>query len=102
MGSFREIILKIKARPSMYLGGNSISSLKAYLDGWYDRDREGVEDVELLNEFQDWIEERFSLKGSHSYDRIILFYSQDECSALTEFFKLFDMFLTGYPEETAR
>lgn len=77
----------------MYLGANSISCLKAYLDGWYFRDMEGVDDVELMNAFQDWIVNRFSVKGTQSYARVILFYSQDECSALKTFFELFDSFL---------
>jgi len=93
MASFKEVILKIKERPSMYLGTNSISCLKAFLDGWYFRDEEGVDDVELMNAFQTWIVNRFSVKGTQSYARIILFYSQDECSALKTFFELFDSFL---------
>jgi hypothetical protein len=93
MASFKEIILKIKERPSMYLGANSISCLKAFIDGWHFRDEGGVDDVELMNAFQTWIVNRFSVKGTQSYARIILFYSQDECSALTTFFELFDFFL---------
>jgi len=96
MASFREIIQKIKERPSMYLGANSISCLKAYLDGWYFRDVEGIDDIEIMNSFQTWIEKRFSINGVQSYARIILFYSQDECSALRTFFELFDSFLMEY------
>jgi|SRR5689334_4096517 hypothetical protein len=96
MASFKELIQKIKERPSMYLSANSISCLKAYLDGWYFRDMEGVDDAGLMDAFQTWIVERFSVRGSQSYARIILFYSQDECSALKTFFELFDSFLIEY------
>jgi hypothetical protein len=98
MASFKEIVLKIKERPSMYLGANSISCLKAFLDGWYLRDEEGVHDTELFNDFIKWIEKRFSVKGNQGYAKIILFYSQDECSALKTFFELFDTFLLEQPK----
>lgn len=93
MNSIRELVLKIKERPAMYLGCNSISCLKAFIDGWYFRDMETVSDVHIMGNFHDWIEERLIKAGTQGWHRIILFYSQDECDALKTFFKLFDEFL---------
>ena len=93
MDSIKEIILKIKERPSMYIGSNSISCFKAYLDGWSFREPNGITDNIILDNFQEWIENRYTHSGTQSFAKIILFNSQDECSALALFFKLFDEFL---------
>lgn len=91
--SIVELILKIKKRPAMYLGRNSISCLRSFMDGWNHRQPTTVIDAEIIVEFQDWVENKYKLKNTHSWDRIILFYSQDEGTALTNFFELFDKFL---------
>lgn len=93
ISSFQELILTIKQRPAMYITCNTISCLKAYLDGWYHRDPASVVDAQLMNDFQEWIEGKFVNAGTQSYSQIILFYSSDEYSALKQFFKLFDDFL---------
>lgn len=80
----------------MYLGANSISCLKAYLDGWTIRNPNDITDGYLLDEFGEWIENRFNKGGTQSFVKIILFYSSDECSALKRFFELFDEFLIEY------
>lgn len=91
--SFKEVIQKIKERPGMYITCSTISCLKAFLDGWYFRDPEGVVDTQLMSDFQEWIEKRFVNAGTQSYAQIILFYSADEYIALKQFFELFDEFL---------
>jgi hypothetical protein len=98
MATYRKLILLIKERPSMYLGCNSISCLKAFLDGWSFREPDGISDNKFLDDFQLWIEKRFVHGGTQSFAKIILFYSQDECSALTSFFKLFDEFVLQYDQ----
>lgn len=90
MNSIKELISKIQERPSMYIGRRSISCLKAFLDGWYLRDPNNIDDIELMGKFQDWIEEEYNMKNTHSWDRILLFYSNDECSALELFFVKFN------------
>ncbi len=97
--SIVELILKIKKRPAMYLGRNSISCLRSFIDGWNHRDASSVSDAEIIGEFQSWVEYKYKLKNAHSWDRIILFYSQDEGTALKNFFELFDEFLIQREEE---
>ncbi|MDO1450831.1 hypothetical protein Q0590_31445 [Rhodocytophaga aerolata] len=90
MNSIKELILKIKERPSAYLGKKSVSCLKAFLDGWYLRDMTGVEDMHLMHYIQEAVEDYYNMKDTHSWDRILLFYSEDEADALAKFFILFD------------
>lgn len=95
MDSIKELIALVKTRPAMYIGKRSITSLKAFLDGWYFRSPDTVEDIEVMSYFQEWIEKKYSIRSSHSWSEIILFYSQDECDALDTFFKEFETFLLG-------
>ncbi|WP_022821648.1 hypothetical protein [Hymenobacter norwichensis] len=87
-----ELLAAIKRRPAMYLTRRYISCLKAYLDGWaimaYQHNIEI--DGSCMQEFQDWITDKYRITSSHSWADIILFYSGDECDALDNFFKLFD------------
>ena len=84
-----ELIELIKRRPSMYITRNSISCLKAFIDGWFLRDPDNITDSEVMKNFQDWIENKYNIKSSHSWCDIILFYSQDESAALMKFFDEF-------------
>jgi len=83
-----ELIDAIKLRPAMYLTKCYISCLKAYLDGWYLKAGD-IED-DFMQEFQDWIAAKYDIRSFHSWANIILFHSQDECSALKDFFDLFE------------
>jgi len=78
----------------MYITHNSISCLKAFLDGWYFRAPNTVGDAEIMGEFQDWVALKFGIKSTQSWASILLFYSTDEYSALQKFFTEFDLFLS--------
>jgi len=88
-----ELIESIRKRPTMFLGRSSIACLRSFIDGWNHRKPESVIDGEIIGEFQEWIEARYNLKNTQSWDRIILFYSVDEHDALENFFRLFNQFL---------
>ncbi len=97
MIGFYELITKIKKRPALYLGNNSISHLQVFLDGYTFARRELK--VPISNEeadfedFQEWVEQKFNLPDTQSWAKIILFYSADERDALKRFFELFDEFV---------
>jgi len=97
MSSFYEMLTKIKQRPSMYLGRRSLSHLQVFLDGYSLARREMevpiTEEEREFEEFQEWIERRFDQPSTQSWDRIILFYSEDEREALDRFFELFGEFV---------
>lgn len=94
MKSLKKILLEIKDRPALYLGCNTISCLKAFLSGWYLRDPNDDEiiDSDIMEKFQIWVTETFDVKTSHSWDKILLFYSADEYEALNKFFEYFEEF----------
>jgi len=93
INSLETFISSIKKRTPMYLGGRTITHLKAFIDGWFFGSEEYIEDANLLEEFQLWLQEKYQVKGTQSWAGIILFYSNDEFDALQNFFALFDEFL---------
>jgi hypothetical protein len=96
MSNVYELIQKIKKRPSMYLGKPSICNLRSCLSGYILARREAgisqTSEEHQLSEFQTWVQNKFQINSSQSWDKIILFYSEDERSALERFFELFEEF----------
>jgi hypothetical protein len=90
------LIRNIQKRPAMYLGQPSISHLRTFLSGYFfARHQLGQPETEQekqFSTFQDWVQQHFKVTSSQSWDKIILFFSQDEQKALELFFKLFDEF----------
>jgi hypothetical protein len=97
MDNFYNLLEKIKKRPAIYLGRNSIFNLQAFLDGYYFARRElGVPLTEQEAEFQEflqWIRQRLKVETGQLWASILLFHSSDERSALDRFFSLFEEFI---------
>ncbi|MBE9216983.1 hypothetical protein IQ247_30760 [Plectonema cf. radiosum LEGE 06105] len=97
MSNLYEMLNRIKKRPAMYLGKNSIFSLQAFLAGYNGAKREmgllPTEEEEEFEYFLNWIRKRFKVETNQSWASIIVFYSADENKALDTFFELFDEFL---------
>jgi len=91
--SLTEFISVIQTRTSMYIGGGTITHLKAFLDGWFYGKEKEIIDSHLLEDFQEWIQNKYNIRSTQSWDRIIVFYSTDESKALESFFQLFGEFL---------
>ena len=89
MNSIVELLELIKERPAMYIGRNSISCLKAFIDGWYLRNPSGIIDGHIMEEFQDYIEKKYNETSCRSWCDILLYNSQDENKALELFFEEF-------------
>jgi hypothetical protein len=91
-----DLIRNIQKRPAMYLGQPSISHLRTFLAGYFfarhQLEQPETEQEKQFSSFQDWVQQRFKVTSSQSWDKIILFFSQDEQKALELFFKLFDEF----------
>lgn len=92
----QDILQQIKNRPAMYLGSRSISCLYAFLNGYIGtRHNSGLSPTkqeEQLNDFQEWITNKYRITTAHSWAKIILFYSGDEREALDKFFELWETF----------
>ena len=102
MAAITDVIQTIRRRTPMYIGRRSISCLRAFLDGWQFAQQEDVEDAPLMGEFQQWAARKCGVKDSRSWDRIILFDSQDEADALDKFFVWFDEFLAAHEKATQK
>ena len=85
MNDIVDLIDMIEKRPALYLSRCTISALKAFLDGWQIRDPKGIINLDVLVYFQHYIEDYYEISG-HSWDKIILLFSQDEYDALNNFF----------------
>lgn len=94
-----EILQEIKKRPGMFLGRNSITRLRSFLDGYMgareDLGLPQTKQEQAFNSFQDWIQTRFNITSSHGWNDIILFYLADERDALDKLFELFEKFQNG-------
>jgi hypothetical protein len=97
MSNFYQLISKIKRRPSMYLGKPAISNLRSFLSGYILARREldlpQTPEEKEFSEFQFWIKSKFKISSDQSWDKTILFFSEDEQSAIAYFFSLFDEFV---------
>jgi hypothetical protein len=91
-----DLIRNIQKRPAMYLGQPSIIHLRTFLAGYFfARHQLGQPETKQeqhFSGFQAWIQQRFNVASSQSWDKVILFFSQDEQKALDQFFELFDEF----------
>lgn len=93
-----DLIRNIQKRPAMYLGQTSITNFQSFLAGYFfARHQLGEPETEQEKHFvnfEPWIQQKFKITSSQSWDKIILFFSQDEHQALERFFELFDEFST--------
>jgi hypothetical protein len=91
-----DLIRNIEKRPAMYLGQPSVTHLAVFLSGYSFARRQlniaQSEQEKQFSEFQDWIQQKFNVNASQSWDKIILFFAQDEQSALAQFFVLLHEF----------
>jgi hypothetical protein len=87
----------------IYLGKPAISNLRSFLSGYILARREldipqTLEEKEF-SEFQFWIKSKFKISSDQSWDKTILFFSEDEQSAIEYFFNLFDEFVASKHNE---
>lgn len=106
MSNFYQLISKIKRRPSMYLGKPAISNLRSFLSGYILARREldipQTQEEREFSEFQFWIQSKFKIASDQSWDKTILFFSEDEQSAIAYFFNLFDEFIASKVDKSHR
>jgi hypothetical protein len=91
-----DLIRNIEKRPAMYLGQSSVTHLAVFLSGYSFARRQlniaQSEQEKQFSEFQDWIQQKFNVNANQPWDKIILFFAQDEQSALAQFFVLLHEF----------
>lgn len=76
-----DLIRNIQKRPAMYLGQASVSNLRTFLAGYcFARRQLGIPQTpqeKQFSEFPAWIQQKFNLTSNQTWDRIVLFFSQD-------------------------
>jgi len=98
--NIQELLARIRDHPEMYLGPSSVTRLGAFLDGYYFAKMEmedKYDDFGTMNEFQNMVEERFSVVQTISWDRILAFVAGDERKGLDLFWKLWDEHIANQP-----
>lgn len=95
-----DLIGNIQKRPAMYLGQSSITHLRTFLSGYFfarrQLDASQTEQEKQFSNFQTWIQQKFNITSNQSWDKIILFFSPDEQTALKQFFDLFNEFASQH------
>ena len=91
-----ELLDKIRNRPGLYLGTNSIERLAAFLNGYYfcrkSFEFPSSKQDQIWFAFQKWVQKKYSIRTSQSWSQIILFFSIDESEALENFFRHLEEF----------
>lgn len=87
-------LYKIKKQPIIHLGRKSVILLRAYIDGYIDREMEyNTCFHSLFFEFYDFIEEHYKMAPNHHWDRILYAYSSTDEDAFDLFYRYLDDFL---------
>lgn len=93
------LLERIKQRPGMYIGQCSITRLNMLLVGYSQARMElglpRTEQEKNFDNFQEWIQDKFNINSSQSWESIILSNSTNEKDAFYKFFQLFEQFLHG-------
>lgn len=96
MENLYSLLDQIKDKPGIYLGYASVSNLYMFLCGYeYSHEQLNIPLSEAeaeFHEFQPWLQERFGVKTSASWARIILLYAVNEEEGFNTFFELLEEF----------
>ena len=102
MSKLINLLYEIKKKPAIYIGEMSITKLSMFLGGYHYAYWElGIAqsgDDQLLEAFQGWIQTRFNVQISQSWNNIILFHSPNAQEAFENFYELLNEFLESYDE----
>ena len=91
------LLQKIREKPAIYLGENSLEKLHHFMNGYIicevDLGLNNKQDDIFWREFQEYIQKSFNINSSQHWTRIISFFSSNEQEAFYKFFELLDEFL---------
>lgn len=92
--SIKELLAHIRECPALYLGNSpSITKLSYFLDGYYLARweiKQGNDNFGSMQEFQDMVQERYSIVQGFGWGHIIAFFAGDESRGLDLFWILWD------------
>ncbi|MGF1674047.1 MAG: hypothetical protein ACFCUV_10240 [Rivularia sp. (in: cyanobacteria)] len=97
MSGVYSILAKIREKPGMYIGRQSVSDLFMFLVGYECRNSElGIDDTEeeddFYGEFQPWLQKKLGITTVSSWSKMIMLYCHSEKAGFEKFFSLLDEF----------
>lgn len=91
MATILDILERIRAKPGLFLGRPSASTLHAFLSGFaLARKETDAGDYEFLAGFNRWVLERYKITSNQGWAKIIQFQSLTDDDEMNLFWKLFD------------
>jgi len=92
-----DVLAEIRARPGITLGRKSVQTLYAFLTGFAfaRREMDDADGRQFLAGFNNWVRERYKVKSSQGWAKIIAFHCVDESEKLPLFWKLLDEYVSG-------
>lgn len=104
---FFDLLRIIQLRPPLILLRSSVTSLRAFLDGYlyaFFNDECYQQDVCcIINSFSGWLSKSFGFQETFRWEKLLLFYYKSEEIALAHFFEHFSMYCVqinwGHPEK---
>jgi hypothetical protein len=91
--NFEELIKLLEPRCPMYTGSHGLTGLVAFLNGWRFRNLDEEVNVEILVDFEKWLQNTYEFDDSSPWSRILLYLGGDDHAALKLFFVEFNKFL---------
>jgi len=90
--SLAELFEEVLAQPALFVGNRCIIRIKSFMDGYrYALWKRGdYDESDPYYGFQPFVEARFSVRTSHSWDRIVSFMTADDVGAFEMTKKLWD------------
>ncbi|WP_346353353.1 hypothetical protein [Azotosporobacter soli] len=93
LNDLTNILYEIKEKPGMYIGYKSLTALADFLNGYLYAKREDGIKIDFLPGFNAWIAEKYSIKSSHDWSRIISFFHLSQEVAFDKFYEHLEEFL---------
>lgn len=98
MSALFDLLEKVKTKPGLYLGTDSITHLRMFIVGYrFARSEVGIANTEAESDFyknfQPWLQNRLSIRTVSAWDKLVLLTCINEKAAFNYFFQLLDEFL---------
>ena len=91
-----ELLEKIRETPIIYIGKKSATLLKAFIDGYMDRELEiNSKSQSTFCGFSDFVVSHYNVCKNPNWDRIITAYTSNDDMAFEEFYRLLDEYLSA-------
>ena len=92
MNTTGELVDEIRKNPRNFIPQPRIMNLRSFINGWISGKEENFSEKKLIDRFNKWLNKKFEIRPSQSWEKVIFYYSSGELDAFKQFFELFDEF----------